>query len=341
MVLFKYFIAFFVIIGALFWGCNDVSQRENKTITPEADSITILTNLLLTDSLNAGLLEDRAELYLQKGNIDHALRDLQAALELTPDNPDLFILLSDIYFVLGQTDNSIASLKKSIRLEPRNTIPYLKLSEIYLKLDDARTAIQYADEAINLNRQNPEPYYIKAIGLIEKKDTSAAIINLKISANLDSNNYMANMQLGVIYTKANDTISKIYFNNALRARPDDERALYYLGMYYQEQSEFTKAIEKFSRMTELYQGNKRAYYNMGYIYLVELEDFENAKLMFQEAVLINPRFVEAIYNLGRTMEAMGDYNEAREQYKISLELLPNYPLAVQGMNRLDDMLRPK
>ena len=117
--------------------------------------------------------------------------------------------------MLGQTDNSIASLKKSIRLEPRNTIPYLKLSEIYLKLDDARTAIQYADEAINLNRQNPEPYYIKAIGLIEKKDTSAAIINLKISANLDSNNYMANMQLGVIYTKANDTISKIYFNNPL------------------------------------------------------------------------------------------------------------------------------
>lgn len=335
----KYVIVFLVITITYFWGCNNVVQKENKSIAFETDSISILTNLLLTDSLNAGLFADRAELYLQKSKIDPALRDLQAALELTPNDPALFILLSDIYYALEQTDNSIASLKKSVRLEPKNVIPYLKLSEIYLRLDDAKTAIKYADEAININMQNPESYYVKAMGLIENKDTSAAIINLKISANLDTNNYMANMQLGVIYTAANDSVSKIYFNNAIIAKPDDERALYYLGMYYQENKEFVKAIEYFSRITELYRGNKRSYYNMGYIYLVELEEFENAKLMFQEAVSINPRFVEATYNLGRTLEALEDYNGARKNYKKSLELLPNYPLAVQGMNRLDDMLR--
>ena len=335
----KYLIILLIFIIALSCGCGNIVQKEKKSLASETDSITIITNLLIEDSLNAGLYANRAKIYLQKGNIDPALRDLQVALELTPDDPDLFILLSDTYFVLGQTDNSIASLKKSIRLKPKNVTPYLKLSEIYLQLGDSQTAIKYADEAINLNRQNPESYYVKAMGLIESQDTSAAIINLKISANLDSNNYMANMQLGVIYITANDTISKIYFENALTARPDDERALYYLGMYYQENRQFLKAIEKFSRITELYHGNKRAYYNMGYIYLVELEEFENAKLMFQEAISINPRFVEATYNLGRTMEAMGDYNGARENYKKSLELLPNYPLAVQGMNRLDEMYR--
>lgn len=335
----RYLISFLVIIIAFINGCNNPTQKAQNTAAHNVDSISILTNLLMTDSLNAGLFASRAELYLQKGDIDPALRDLQAALKLAPNDAGLFILLSDIYIVLGQTDNSIASLKKAIRLEPANEIPFLKLSEVYLQLDDPTTALRYVEEAISINRQNAESYYVKAVGLMENHDTAAAILNLKISANLDSNNYMANMQLGVIYTAAKDTLSKDYFEKALVAIPDDEKALYYLGMYYQEHREFSRAIDRFSRITELYQGNKRAYYNMGYIYLVEYEDFENAKLMFLEAITINPRFVEATYNLGRTLEALGDYNGARDYYKKSLELLPNYPLAVQGMNRLDDMLR--
>jgi len=34
---------------------------------------------------------------------------------------------------------------------------------------------------------------------------------------------------------------------------------------------------------------------------------------------------------------MGDYNGAREYYWKALDLLPNYPLAVQSLNRLDDI----
>ncbi len=337
----RYFISFLVIIIAFIVGCNNPTKKAQNTSTVDVDSISILTNLLISDSLNANLLASRAELYLRKGNIDPALRDLQAALSLAPNDAGLFILLADIYLVLGQTDNSIASLKKAIRLEPANEIPYLKLTEVYLQLDDPTTALRYVDEAISLNSQNTESYYVKAIGLMAKQDTAAAIINLKISSNLDSSNYMANMHLGVIYTASKDPLSKDYFEKALVARPDDEKALYYLGMYYQELREFSKALDKYSRITELYKSNKRAYYNMGYIYLVEYEDFENAKLMFQEAISINPRFIEATYNLGRTLEALGDLKGAREYYKKSLELLPNYPLAVQGMNRLDDMLRKK
>ncbi len=330
-----------LLIVTVIFGCDTTNKKRRVANESNTDSISIITNLLLDDSLNSGLFADRANLYFQRGKIDPALRDLQMALKLSPDNPKLYLLLSDIYMVLRQTDNSIASLKKSIRLNPDTEIPYLKLSEIYLILNEPVTAIRYSDEAIRINRQNPESYYVKAMGQLENNDTSSAITNLGISANLSQDNYMANMQLGAIYTAKHDISSITYFDLALIAKPDDERALYYIGMYYQEHNEFEKAIEKFGRITDLYPENKRAYYNIGYIYLVEMENFEDAKIMFQEAILISPGFVEAVYNLGRTMEAMGDYNGAREQYKKSLEILPNYPLAVQGMNRIDDMLYTK
>ncbi len=321
-----------------FAGCDNLQSKKQPAVSTNADSLVILTNLIAADSLNAELLADRADLYFKRGNLDPALRDIQSALKITPQEPSLFILLSDVYFVLGQTDNAVVSLKKSIRINPKNEIPYLKLSEIYLLLNDPSTALMYANEAIGVNRQNPESYYVKAIVLMEKRDTLQAITNLRLSANLDTSNYMTFMQLGAIYNSRNDTLSRRYFEKALLAKKDDERALYYLGMYYQEHNQFNKAVEMYGRLTELYPDNKRAFYNQGYIYLVELEDFENAKLMFEQAVVLGPGFVEAVYNLGRTNEAMGDYTGAYEQYRKALELLPNYPLAVQGLNRLDEML---
>jgi len=330
---------FLILISILILSsCNNSNSKVHSDTINNSDSVQILSKLITHDSLNPSLFADRAKIYLQRGKIDPALRDLQSALKLTPNDPSLFLLLSDIYFVLGQTDNSIASLKKSIRLNPDSEIPYLKLSETYLLLNKPSIAIQYADEAININRKNAESYYIKAMALLENKDTLNAIVNLSMSANRDTSNYMTFMQLGIIYTVQGDSLSKANFKHALSINPDDERALFYLGMYYQEHGKFKEAIENYSKIAELYPDNKRVYYNMGYIYLVELEDFENAKIMFQEAVLINPRYVEAVYNLGRTQEAMGDYESARTQYKKSLELLPNYPLAVQAMNRLDDIL---
>jgi tetratricopeptide (TPR) repeat protein len=333
----KYLPVLIIFVFAVLSACDNAKIKDHTSDNVNSDSLSILTSLITKDSMNAQLFADRAALYMSRGKIDPAFRDIQSALKITPKNPQLFILLSDIYSVLGQTDNSIASLKKAIRLDPKNEIPFLKLSEVYLMLNDPATAINYTDEAISVNRHNPEPYYVKAICLLENRDTLEAITNLRISANLDSTNYMTFMQLGAIFTSMNDTVSRIYFQKALDNKPDDERALYYLGMYYQEHDQPSEAIKMYDKITKLYPNNKRAFYNIGYLYLVEFEDYENAKGMFEQAIALSPGYVEAVYNLGRTREAMGDYSGAREQYWKSLELLPNYPLAVQSLNRLDDI----
>ncbi len=327
-----------LLVVATIFSCSNFNQNSQSSYSADVDSLTILSIMITEDSLNAELFASRAGLYLEKGNLDPALRDIQSALKITPQNPELFILLSDVYFVLGQTDNAIASLKKSIRLDSENVVPLLKLSEIYLLLEDPNTSLRYADEAIAKDRRNAESYYVKAMILMEKRDTNQAITNFRISSNLDTSNYMTYMQLGAIYNSRNDTVSKLYFERALKTKQDDERAMYYLGMYFQEHNQYTRAINTFSELIELYPDNKRAYYNMGYIYLVELEDFDNAQTMFEKSVALSPGFVEAVYNLGRTKEAKGDYEGAYEQYRRSLEILPNYPLAVQSLNRLDDML---
>ncbi len=312
-------------------------EKEQANSIVKTDSVEILTGLIQIDSTDYKLFLRRAVFQVDRGNIDPALRDLMHALDLNQNDPQIYLLLSDIYFLLGKPHNSIDALQKALKIDPLNQTAFLKLSEIYLLKGEYPVAQKYAESAIRINRENAEAYYLKAISRLEIGDTTDALNMLQISARLDTLNYMTFMQIASIYNSRNDTICKDYYVKALIVRPNDERTLYYLGMYYQEHADFENALQTYQILTDLYPNNINAIYNSGYIYLVELEDFKSAEQAFQEVIEINPNHVQSVFNLGRTYEAMGLYDKAGFQYREALQLLPNYPLAVQGLNRLDDM----
>jgi len=313
--------------------CQNTDTKQSKNIIE--DPLVFLNSEIEQQPENYQLYAQRASLFLEQGKLDPAFRDLSKALEINPDDAGLYVILADIYFVMGNKDNSISALKKAIKLNPESEIPLTKLAELYLLTGEYDKSIFFADRSLIIDVNNAEPYYYKGMALLETYDTANAILNLKIASNIDTNNYSANMQLGAVYYHVNDSISEIYLKSAIKNQPDDASAHYYLGMLYQENGDFEKALETYSQLFNNKKGSKRAYYNSGYIYLVEIKQFPKAVEMFTEAVALNPAFVEAVYNLGRSYEAMGDFDSARTQYQNAIKILPNYPLAVRGLNRLD------
>jgi len=320
-------------------GMAACSSRNNEPHAHQdavIDSVAYYTRAIMEDSTNAQNFAQRARLFLANGNLDPALRDLNQALMIQPDQPKYYLALSDVYLVLGQTDNSLAALKKATGLDPNLVPAYLKLAEVYLLIDRPDAAMGAARQALFLDDQNAEAYYMQGISLLQSGDTNNAIVNLQISTRLDEMNFMSYMQLASIAVARGDTMSAMYLREALKDQPQDERALFFLGMILQEQHHNEEALSYFKQVMEYYPKNKRAFYHAGYLSLVELGNPQDAKTFFSQAVDLDSTYVEAVYNLGRTCEELKEYGKARQYYKQSLKLLPNYPLAVQGMNRLDD-----
>ena len=310
---------------------NETNQSKEKI----EDPLEFLSAEIEQQPENYQLYAQRASLFLEQGKLDPAFRDLNRALEINSEDAGLYVILADIYFVMGNKENSISALKKAIKLDPKSEIPLSKLSELYLLTGEYDKSIFFADRSLLIDVNNAEPYYYKGMSLLENYDTANAILNLKIASNLDTSNYSANMQLGSLYYNVNDSLAEFYLKAAIKNQPGDASAHYYLGMLYQENEDFEKALDVYSQLFNNKIGAKRAYYNSGYIYLVEMEQFTQAVEMFSKAVEIDPAFVEAVYNLGRSYEALGDFDSARTQYQEAIKILPNYPLAVQGLNRLD------
>ena len=334
---------FVVFIVALFLlnACGDALNEEDSTSDSNpmsvADSIEMFTHRISNDSSNYELFRERAKLYLKNGQIDPAFRDVNTALELEQNDPETYVVLSDVYFIIGQVKNTTASLKKAIDLDPKNIQNVVKLARTYILLGDFNSAQKYLDYALSLDVDYAEIYYLNAIGKLENGDTAAAITDMKIAGNLDTTFYVSFMHIGNLYTNLHDHEAIDYYRAALTAKPNDEKAMFFIARLYQEYGEFDQSLEMYEKLIVAHPGNQNVFYNMGYINLVELGNLDTAIDAFQTAVTIDPGYADAVYNLGRAYEEKEMYAEARLNYRQVLELRTNYPLAIEALNRLDEL----
>jgi tetratricopeptide (TPR) repeat protein len=332
-------IVYWLVASFLVQSCQNMQERTAQNPTTQVitiqDSIDYYTGLIKSDPANYELFSKRSELFIRSGRIDPAFRDINAALELNQEDPGVFLLLGDIYFILGQTDNSLNAYKKAYSLDRENVKPLLSLAEAYLVLQDYTESSRYLDMAASVDVNHPKTYFLKGIVSMETGDTVSALTNLKIAGNIDSLYFEAFMQTGSLLSSLGDSTAVDYYRAALHASPNDERALFLTALALQEKGDFSAALEHYDRLLKIYPENKNAAFNSGYIYLVEFEDYDLAIDFFRKAITIDPSFVRAVYNLGRSYEAKSMYEEARKQYRQALALETNYPLAIEGMNRLD------
>ena len=135
-----------------------------------------------------------------------------------------------------------------------------------------------------------------------------------------------------------ERIAADYLRNALNIKPDSKEALYLLGMFYQENGQYEKAIDTYAILGKLDTTYRNAPYNTGYIYLVYLNDYKKAIVYFSQAIQRDPEYAEAFYNRGYAYELSGKYQEAYADYKMTLKLKDNYEKAIEGLNRIDKVL---
>ncbi|MCX6281140.1 MAG: tetratricopeptide repeat protein [Bacteroidetes bacterium] len=288
---------------------------------------------------DAGLLHQRAKLYIDLREINQALNDINKALQIDPKKADYYLTLSDIYLLMGQPQNCEESLLKAVSVEPENITANLKLANLYLIVKDYKKVDQYVREVLTIDKANSSARFTRAMALLETGDTAHAIGDLMDAVKLNQQFFDAFMLLGELYATHKDQLAAGYFTNALRIRPNSKEALYNLGMFYQESGQFAKAIGTYEVLMKVDTTFRDAPYNIGYINLVYLQDFKTAVAYFSKAIARDSLHAESWYNRGLSFEQLKEYRNAYDDYQKSLKLKVNYDKAIDGLNRLDRLIK--
>lgn len=336
-------ILFLGLLLALF-ACNNTPKPEtnDKPQEPKApvtvtEAIRLLSDSIAMDSTNARLYFTRAKAYFANEQIGQAMIDINKSLQLDPNDMDTYLLLADVYYALGDQDNIASTLNRAVEINALDARPLVKLAELNLLQQNFNLAIGYVDKALGLSSYNPRAYFVKGMCFMAaKQDTVNALKNFQLASEQDASFYDPVEQISRIYAVQQPPYALDYIRKAQQQFPNIPTARYELALYLQSHGAPEEALLHYDTLLMQQPENYIVLFNKGYVNYVYLENNEEALKYFNQALEVNPKYLDAKYNKGRVLEQMGNYSQAGEIYKDVLATQPDYRLAIDAINRIQN-----
>ena len=247
--------------------------RAVTSKTPKTKEGLIAADLL--ESISIPMHFEQAKRYLDKGDTDGALKEINTILEISPDNPVALFNAGILYFRANMLADAQFYLKKAIEKDPGYVQAHLQLGLVYqaaLKFEEAEAQFK---KVISLNPEGRDANIAKLrLGIIKEE---AAFLNLMIGVyrlinaknyvrateeletiiTLIPNNHLARFQLAIILEdmdRREDAI--IELKKVLEIKPDYTRGHLFLGQLYEKDGLFREAKESYRNASVLGAGTR-------------------------------------------------------------------------------------
>ncbi len=227
-------------------------------------------------------------LLFELGYVEKSIDTFERSICIFPNEPDLYINLSNVYKLNGNLTKSEVLIRKALELFPKSHIALSNLSIILINKGQFVEAEKYALDALEIYQQNSNYHY--NLGLIYSKTDrlNFSIISYKKALVIDQNNYAANLNLGAILLKLNNfEESKKYLEIALSLKTNSYEAEFNLGQLALFTKQFETAEKYFRKVSISCKNNWEIYKYLGIVQFMNSnkESIDN----INKSIEINPQ----------------------------------------------------
>lgn len=132
----------------------------------------------------------------ENGRFDTAARTFEAALSLTPEDPDLWRDLASVYSGSDRDEQALTAIRTSLQINPHNAQSWQTLASVADRLDDSETAEDAYRRTVALNPEAAAAHLGLGLLLFRKKQYQKALAAVRTSVALDPVNGLAHYALG-------------------------------------------------------------------------------------------------------------------------------------------------
>ena len=220
------------------------------------DSETLLRHSLAITKSNEVPLTFLGTALGEKGRIDEAIRQYQAALRLNPDfapaHNELGVALSH----KGRVDEAITQFQEAIRSEPGYTLAHFNLGNALLEKGQIDQAILAYREALRrqlrLSLGDPSLHNNLGLALARKGQTDEAVREYQEALRLQPDDPDIQFTLGAALARRGQIDEAIHhYQETLRLQPDRAEAHNNLGTAFYQQGRIDEAIRQFQEALRL------------------------------------------------------------------------------------------
>lgn len=288
---------------------------------------------VLNDASAAAYLNKNcaAEL-IKKGKLADAERMLLTAIEIDPNNPDLYYDLGMVYFKKGMYDIAIAHFQTALKLDPRDTRAHYNLAEAYSKLGDLGSAAEHYEKVVELAPVDLGVFTMIARFLIDhgKYKEALKVSESYIRVNQPKGSYVYQLIAEINVRQGKYDLAVEQYKKACEINPPGAQALledicmlmFERANRFMKEGDYGQAIEAFKKITEI--APERVQKNIAFVALGEIylsrANYPEAISNCQNAIRMDPTDGRAYYVLGEAYKAAGQKREARRAFRKASEL---------------------
>jgi tetratricopeptide (TPR) repeat protein len=315
----------------------------------------VLTHLpealpLTKGSAQAEIFSLLGQAWADKRDWAQALAQQQTALGLDPHSSEAHIRIAQVRIGLGQWDEAIDSCWAALELNDRLGLAHYVMGQALMRKGQLKAAVAAFRTALNLdlspdlatdvqvdlglamvqagqlaqasqefsqvilsNSQHGRAYYGLGLVLAAQEQYTEAVKNYRRALELDPNLYEAVAAIGLSYLghKQRDVSGRKF------VRPQQ---------VLEAMQQFEQALKQDPELPE-------AHFGMGEVLRIK-GDLNSAEASYQQAILSNGSYGLAHYRLGSVFARKGKLEQAIEQFRLALEIYPNFPEAKGSLQRL-------
>ncbi len=266
--------------------------------------------------------------YRHAGNLEEAVKAIEKALDIDPENLNNMVLFGNLLFLQNRYKDAAAKYEKALEFDKENPSALYNLALTRFKLGDEITGIEYLKRAGTADRAGEIAHLSYAkLGVIftERKDYEMAKKYLELAASLEPEDPVDRYNLGIVYLKEGDLESAVKeFEKAEEFGREDAELLENLGEAYYSLREYDKSIEAYNRLLNLNIRSTRIISRVAEINYKN-GNLEKAYNLYKRITVLNPVSENAriaYLNMGNILDDLQRYEEAIEAYENALSIDP-------------------
>lgn len=293
--------------------------------------------------------------YYQHGDYETAIKYLEKASSLKPNDEKIEIFLAEIYYLNNEFEKSkelflkyknrednalimnylglfkleenkiedaIEYFTKAVKIEPQNSKYAYNLSNAYFTNGWFEEAVKYINIAICLEPENCEyrytlAYYYYVNGVYEK-----ALDEIKSILKTDSNYTNAKILKNLVKSKTGDPVSaRVELDKIVKENPENVFALTSLAKVCIELEQFDTACNLMKKVVDIAPTliNKTEYASV----LIDNKSYGEAQEVIEDILKDNPNYIDARVLQAKNYIFIKDYEEAYDAAQKIIELDQN------------------
>ncbi len=315
---------YYLLISVLIFSCDN--PKQTKKLPTDIDSLIVL----FPDSVE--LLVKHGQKMLRVFNYQKAISDAAKAFRLDSNFQDARMLYADVLNnrpnrSVGDVENAQRHYRLILKNDSKNTKALVSLASTYSQQMDFERSFFYINKALRIDPKFRDAYVMKGSNYLFLGNRILAKSSYETAIQQDPTFYEAYLMLGTLYQEENKKICIEYYKTAVALKPKNTDVLFALAYALQLFDETNQALLIYRRMLECDSSHYQAMNQIGVIKQYNQNQIDSAMFYYRRSLNIEPRFVEALHNLGTCFELKKDITEALKCYAKALKYDPGFKLS--------------